>query len=182
MLNFKLLPVQGNPSGSCDASQLGISVTVCCLLCSFSLSLLPISSWVASLKVVEETSLWLVLNLLLWKHQCLGASMPSFPRLHRGENLSLFNSVPCFGTWTPKPHWVSSEQQKASCKNSPYLWLFCSVCTSHTHFWDKYANTIHLCQKEVQCIHGSKSAKNLFSPPTLLPNKQKQIWKRQCFD
>lgn len=34
----------------------------------------------------------------------------------------------CAGTWIPKPHWVSPEEQKASCENS--LYDFFSLCAS----------------------------------------------------
>lgn len=57
------------------------------------------------------------------------------------------------------------------------LWLLFSVLVSHAQPWDKSANAIHLCQKEPQYRHRANSAKKHFSPPTLQPNKQKQICK-----
>lgn len=43
-----------------------------CAVCSaLSLSHLSISSWAADLKTGEEMLLWLILNVPLWKHQCI---------------------------------------------------------------------------------------------------------------
>ena len=148
-------------------------------VCSaLSLSHLSISSWAADLKAGEEMLLWLILNVPLWKHQCMfqGCHPSAFnatisQATERRESFSVqFSAVLAPGSQN-HTGWAQ-KSRRPPVKTAPMASFLCVHLSCSTL---RKIHKHHPSLSERTTVQAQ--ARKHFSPPTPLPNKQKQICK-----